>query len=32
MPFAGVKAYSTSSLHPSWYLVRSKSNVVIRHS
>ncbi len=32
MPFAGAKAYSTSSLHPSWYLVRSRSNVVMRHS
>ena len=29
MPFSGVKAYSTSSLQPSWYLVRSRSNVVM---
>ena len=28
MPFSGVKAYSTSSLHPSWYLLRSRSNDV----
>ena len=26
MPFSGVKAYSTSSLQPSWYLDRSRSN------
>ena len=29
MPLAGAKAYSTSSLQPSWYLVRSRSNVVM---
>ena len=29
MPFSGAKAYSTSSLQPSWYLVRSRSNVVM---
>ena len=29
MPFSGVNAYSTSSLQPSWYLVRSRSKVVM---
>ena len=29
MPFSGVKAYSTSSLQPSWYFVRSRSNDVM---
>ncbi len=28
MPLAGANAYSTSSLHPSWYLLRSRSNDV----
>ena len=30
MPFSGANAYSTSSLQPSWYFVRSRSNVVMR--
>ena len=29
-PFLGVKAYSTSSLQPSWYLPRSRSWTAIR--
>ena len=28
MPFSGAKAYSTSSLQPSWYLLRSRSNAM----
>ena len=28
-PFSGANAYSTLSLQPSWYLLRSRSNVLI---